>query len=370
MVASGATAGSYSLQVTNLGSYSDAISSDILTKVTNPASQNISTSGAYTLTVTNGTGTPVNTQISFSGGNLNVLAQAITQSGAGVQATVVNVGTNSVPDYRLSLQSSQLGPVTMQLNDGKNNMMAASGATGTLAQYSVNGSQVQSDSDTVTLAPGVTLVLTGSDSSATSTVSVAANPSTIGTALQTFISTYNAAMTELSNNRGQTDVALHGESIVYQLTNALQNVANYGAGTGGISSLAALGVTFSDTTGQLSLNASIFNSATSGQSDALMQFLGSVTGGGFLQTATNAMTNLMDPSSGVLTQDLHTTQSQITALNTQMTAKEAALTLLQANLTQQMAAADATIYSLQQQATELQSMFTAIEASQMQSAMA
>ena len=53
-----------------------------------------------------------------------------------------------------------------------------------------------------------------------------------------------------------------------------------------------------------------------------------------------------------------------------MTAKEAALTLLQANLTQQMAAADATIYSLQQQATELQSMFTAIEASQMQSAMA
>ena len=117
---------------------------------------------------------------------------------------MVNVGGNSAPDYRLSLQSSQLGPVTMQLNDGTNNLLSPTGATGQLAQYTVNGKQVQSDSDTVTLAPGVTVELTGSNPMASSTVTVAADPSGVGTALQSFVTAYNAAMSELNNNRGQT----------------------------------------------------------------------------------------------------------------------------------------------------------------------
>ncbi len=362
----GATAGSYTLEVTNLGSYSNALSNDGLTTVTNPATQDISASSAYTLTVTNGTAAPVTTPVSFSGGSLNVLAQAINQSGAGVQATVVDVGSNSAPDYRLSLQSDQLGPVTMQLNDGTSNLMTATGATGTLAEYSVNGKSVESDSQTVTLAPGVTVQLTGSDSDASSTVTVAADPSGIATALQSFVSAYNSAITELNNNRGQTDVALAGESIVYKLTDDLQGLGNYSAGSGNISSLTALGVNFSDTTGQLSFDQATFDAATTGQTTALTQFLGSATGGGFLQTATNALTGMLDPTDGVITQAISTTSSQITATNSQITAKEAAVTLLQANLTQQMAASDALIYSLQQQSSLLEGMFTAEQASQMQ----
>ncbi len=49
MLTSTATAGSYTLQVTNLGSYSDALSNNGLTKVTDPSSQNISSSSSYTL---------------------------------------------------------------------------------------------------------------------------------------------------------------------------------------------------------------------------------------------------------------------------------------------------------------------------------
>ena len=120
----------------------------------------------------------------------------------------------------------------MQLSGGSTSLVSASGAPGVLAKYTVSGKQISSNSDTVTLAPGVTLQLTGSDSSGPSTVTVAADPSSVGTALQTLVSKYNAAITELNNNRGKTDVALAGASIVYKLTNDLQGLANYSTGSG------------------------------------------------------------------------------------------------------------------------------------------
>jgi len=360
-----ATAGSYSLEVDKLGSYSNALSNDGLTTVTDPTSQDVSASDSYTLTVTNGAGLPVPTSIPFSGGSLNGLAQAINDASVGVQATVVDVGSNTAPDYRLSLQSDQLGPVTMQLYDGSQNLMTASGDAGVLAQYSINGQTVSSDSDTVTLAPGLTVQLTGTDAGNPATVTVAADPSGVGSALQSLVSTYNTAMTELGNNRGQTDVALAGQSIVYQLTENLQSLANYSTGSGNITSLAALGVTFDDTTGQLSFDQSTFDAATTGQTAALAQFLGSAANGGFLQTATNTMTSILDPTTGVLTQDITSTQANIASTNTQITTKQAQVTQLQSNLTQQMAAADAMIYDLEQQASQMQDMFTAEQDSEM-----
>ncbi|HXM42070.1 MAG TPA: flagellar filament capping protein FliD [Bryobacteraceae bacterium] len=367
-VGSAATAGSYSLAVDSLGSYSNALSDDGLTTVTDPTSQNISSSASFTLSVTTGaassTNPPVVTSIAYSGGNLNGLAQAINDQDAGVQATVVDVGSNSAPDYRLSLQSDSLGDVTMQLNDGSQDLETASGVTGTVAEYSINGQPVSSDSDTVTLAPGLTVLLTGTNSSP-ATVTVAADPSGVGSALQSLVSAYNTANTELANNRGQTDVALAGQSIVYELTEGLQSLANFPGGSGNISSLAALGVSFSDTTGQLSFDQSTFDAATTGQTAALTQFLGTAAGGGYLEAATNTMTGIMDPTTGILPQDIASIQANIASTNTQITTQQTQVTQMQSNLTQQMAAADASIYDLQQQASEMQDMFTAEQDSEM-----
>jgi flagellar hook-associated protein 2 len=360
-----ATAGSYSLEVDKLGSYSNSLSNDNLATVTDPSSQDISASASYTLSVGIGSATPVDTPIPYSGGSLNGLAQAINDSGAGVQATVVDVGSNTAPDYRLSLQSDQLGAVTMQLNDGSTDLITPSGDPGIPAQYIINGQSVTSNSDTVTLAPGLTVQLTGTDVGNPATVTVAADPSGVGSAMQSLVSAYNTAMTELGNNRGQTDLALAGQSIVYQLTESLQGLANYSTGSGNISSLATLGVTFDDTTGQLSFDQSTFDAATTGQLTALTQFLGSASSGGFLQAATNTMADILDPTTGLLTQDITSTQANITSTNTQITAKEAQVTQLQSNLTQQMATADAMIYDLEQQASEMQDMFTAEQDSEM-----
>jgi len=358
---SGATAGSYTLAVSSLGSQSDALSNDGLTTVTDPTSQNISASGSYTLTVGDAT-TPIT--LSGANTNLNGLAQAINNADADVQATVVNVGSNSAPDYRLSLQSNQLGPVTMQLNVGTQPLLETSGAAGTLAQYSIDGKAISSNSDTVTLAPGLTAQLTSTNSSP-ATITVAANPTGIGNAFQSFVSSYNSAITELGKNIGQSGGALAGDSIVYQLTDALQGLANYSSGSGNISSMAALGLSFNDTTGQLSFNQSTFDSATSGQTDALTAFLGSATGGGFLETATNALTSIEDPTTGTLSNEITSIQSDITSTNSQISNETAQVSQLQANLTQQMSAADSLIYEMQQQSTQIDGIFTAEQDSEM-----
>jgi len=199
-------------------------------------------------------------------------------------------------------------------------------------------------------------------------VTVAANPSSVANDLQSFVSAYDTAMTELGKNRGQSGGALAGDSIVYELTDALQGLANYSIGDGAVNSLATLGVTFNDTTGQLSFDQSTFDSATSGHTDALTQFLGSATGGGFLETATNTLTGLLDPASGTLTAEINSKQSNITSTNAQIASEQDQVNQLQTNLTQQMASADSMIYELQQQATQIQGIFTAEQDSEIESA--
>jgi flagellar hook-associated protein 2 len=355
-IASNATVGTYSLEVDNLGSYSNAMSVGTLPAVTDPSSQNISTSNSFTLTLN---GTTMLPPIQPAGNNLDALAQAINNAAQGVQATVVNVGSNSSPSYKLSLQSADFGNVSMQLNDGSSDLLASTGSPGQPVQYVVNGQPVTGDSRAITLAPGLTVNLTGTNVGSPTTVSVAPDTSGISSALQNFVSTYNTAMAELGTNRGQNTGALGGQSIVYDLANALQGVANYAGGGSQISSLAAVGVSFDDTTGQLSFDPTTFNSITSGQTNALATFLGSATGGGFLESATNALTSVEDPTTGILSADISTTQKSITNTNLQITNQQNQVNLLQASLTTQMSAADAMIYSLQQQNTYFQQMFTA-----------
>ena len=94
---------------------------------------------------------------------MNALAQAINSSGAGVSATVLNLGSPSAPDYHLSLQSTALGNIAIQLNDGTQDLLTTL-STGTPAQYQVNGqpsTPISSDSSTVTLAPGSAVNLAG-----------------------------------------------------------------------------------------------------------------------------------------------------------------------------------------------------------------
>ena len=351
--------GSYSVHVTSMGAYATSTSNDGLTTVSDPNSGNISDATSYTLTVGNNSYT-----ITPSGNTLEDLADALSVSGQ-VQATLVNIGAPSSPNYRLSLEGTQLGDLPIQLtaNDGTGKdqpLLTAETPPGSAAEYQVNGqpaTPIQTSTPTVTIAPGVSVTLLAAG---TATVSVNASTAALSNAFSQLASAYNNAMSDINQNRGQSGGALAGDSLVMTLEDTLQRIAGYSTGNSGLSSLTSLGFSF-DESGVLSFNPSAFATATSGQMTQLENFLGSSTTGGFLQAATNALTGIEDPTDGILPQDLNSLSNQITAKNQAMSDKQDQVNQLQTNLTQQMAMADASIAGMEQQLQSLQGYFQALQ---------
>jgi flagellar hook-associated protein 2 len=354
-VSSGVMAGTYSLTVNKTGANTNTISNDTgLDTVTDPSSENLSTSTAFTLVVNS-----TSYKISDSAGTLDGLANAIDASGANVQATVVNVGSSSSPAYRLSVQSKDFAPDTVQLTDNGNNnadMLTQLGSVGSYVQYSVNGEpSVNSSSQTLTLSPGLTVNVAGTGSA---TITVAQNGDSIASALSSFATAYNAALAEVNKNRGQSGGALTGDSTVFSLTEALNDIGDYtGASNTSVISLADLGLTF-DKSGNLDFNQSTFDQAASSNMTDVLNFLGSASGDtGFLGDANSILTGINDPVSGLLATETLNLSTENTGLNDQIATDQTNIAQLQANLQAQMAAADASISTLEQQANYLQTMF-------------
>jgi len=295
--------------------------------------------------------------ITNAAGTLNGLANAINGSGANVQATVVNVGSPTSPDYRLSVQSLNYAPDTVQLNDNGNGnaplMTQLSG--GAYVQYQVNGeASVNSSTRTLTPSTGLTVNVLGTG---TTTVTVTQNGNGIANTLASFANAYNTAVDELAKNRGQNGGALSGDSTVYSLTELLSNISSYNGSSGSINSLSNLGITF-DQNGHLNFDQTVFATATASNLTDVTNFLGSVAGGnGFLGTASSILTGISDPNTGVLPQASQNLSTEISGIGNQIVEDQTKVTLLQQTLTAQMAAADAAIATLEQQASYLQMMF-------------
>lgn len=352
--AAGALSGSYTIQVDDIGSSTTTLSPAGLTTVTDPTTGNISTATSFTLTV-NG----ASTTITPTGTSLESLADAINSAGVGVQATIVNVGSSASPDYRLAVTSNNLGGDSITLSDGTNSLLDTL-STGADAEYKVNGSttDVQSTSSQVTLSPGLTVNLLAQTSSPV-TITVANSYSSLQSALSSFVTDYNSAVTALQQNVGQGGGALTGDSLIYTLSNVLDQIANYtGSGSGSVGSLSDLGVSL-QVTGQLSFDQATFAGAS--QSD-ISNFLGSIESStGFLNTASSDLDSVTDPTNGLFSAESSSIQSQITSDNNEIANDQARVTALQTSLQAQLSQADAAIATLQQQDTYLQQLFNAEE---------
>jgi flagellar hook-associated protein 2 len=334
--------GSYTIQVLNPGSSSSALSNAGPTPVTDPSSQNISSSTSFTLTVGSNTYT-----ITPGGQSLNALAESINSSGAPVQATVINLGSPSAPDYRLALQDTNLGSDALQLNDGTNNLLTTT-ATGTNASYTVNGQPpggISSNSRTVTIAPGLNVSL---EKAGTSTVTVAGNTTSISNSLNAFVTAYNAVVAEVQKQHGQNAGPLVGDSSVLAMESSLRQLADYSGSSGSINSLSQLGLQFTKT-GTLTFDPTALSGLSSQQISDAISFLGDPNAGGYLQFATNTLNSLMDPTTGLLPTEQQSLQAQSTKEAQAINDAQDRVTQLGNNLMAQMAAADALISKLQSQ---------------------
>jgi flagellar hook-associated protein 2 len=347
--AAGTLPGTYSVEVSELGSAASAISGAGSPPVTDPTTGSISSSLNYTLTVN---GTPQT--LTLTSDTLDSLATAINDANAGASATIVNLGSNSSPDYRLAVTSTELGQDTIQLNDGTNDLLT-SAQPGADTQYSVNGNStvLTSSSDQITLAPGLTATLVSASPGNPVTITVAANENNLSSALSSFATAYNAAVTAVANERGQSGGALAGQSLVYTLGDTLSQIAEYSTGSGAVQDLSDLGLDL-DSTGNLTFDSTQFSSLSSA---GIQQYLGGLTSGGFLQMANNALDAVADPTSGAIVEQYNSIGSEITNDDTQISNDQTQVSTIQTNLQAQLSAADAAIAVLEQQQTFYSNLF-------------
>jgi flagellar hook-associated protein 2 len=200
------------------------------------------------------------------------------------------------------------------------------------AKLTINGLAVTSASNTVQgAAQGVTLNLA---TTGTSTVSVAINTSAMATAVQSFVTSYNTLQStaaQLSSYDASSKSAgvLLGDSTLRVVENQLRSVINTpqtGAGTGGLTNLTQIGISF-NADGTMALNSSKLNSALASNRTGVAQLLSGTDGksgygnqlsaaaSGFVSTtgALTSATNGVNATLKSLATVYTNTQAQITA---------------------------------------------------------
>jgi flagellar hook-associated protein 2 len=228
-------------------------------------------------------------------------------------------------------------------------------AAGAPASYKVNGygSWITSNSDTVTLAPGVTANLTGTNVGSPATITVQQDTSALQNAIQTFAKYYNAAVDQINASYGSNANALQGDSILFSAQSALRAMTGYSGANG--SGLGYLGLDL-DKAGHLTFNASEFQASTAQGTDGVLQFLGDSTTG-FIQAATSAVQGLEDPVNGFMKMEEQQISTNLLNLNNQINDEVDKVNAFQQNLLEQLSQSDAAIYQLESQATFFQGLF-------------
>ena len=273
------------------------------------------------------------------------LADAINSSGAGVTASVL---TTSSGNY-LSVSSNSTGATTLQLFDGA----TATGTDvltntnqGTNAVFQLNGiNVVQSGNVVNNVIPGLTFTLLAPSSSSV-TLSLASDPSQLSSALQDFVTNYNALQTEIQSQTGTSGGALAGNTVLNQIRNTLRQLTSYTTSTGTVQSLADLGIEFSST-GVATLNSTTFSALSSSQISDAFQYLGSATSG--LGRFSASLAQFSDPVNGLIQSEMSGLTQTDQHLQTQMSALNTRISAMQTALTAQLEAADAMQNQLQTQ---------------------
>ena len=290
------------------------------------------------------------------------VAAAINATAGGkVRASVVNVGSSSTPDWRISLQGAALGDAPVDLLDGGVSLQTKQ-VTGRPAQYVVDhsGVTVSSTSRAVVIADGLTVNLLTSNPGNPAEITVTRSTSALSDALATFASAYNDAGSAIATQQDPATGALSGQAVMYGLRRALSGMATYESPGNGFGGLADLGVMLGSD-GKMTYNPLALMSADVFNAAGVTAFLGSEAGGGFLQAASNMMTQLEDPATGSVKAAEAAYTAQMAGIDQRVADKQDQVDQLQQRLQEQMSAADAAIASMEQQYNYLYGMFQAMQ---------
>lgn len=345
LVVTANSTGATTLRLNDLKSPSDLVTNTgtgtetSLTTYADPASTPVSSSGYVNLVVRSKT---YNLNISTSN-NLNGVAQAINNAGAGVTATINNGS--------LSIATNDNSAATIQLNDMTPSNLISNTNQGSNADFFLNNIEVTRSTNTISdVISGMSFTLnnTTSSSNPSVTLSVSTDAGQLSSALQTLVTNYNSLVDQVHQQQGQSGGALVGDSLIWQIGNDMQQLATYWnpSSSSSVHSLSDLGVEF-DNTGKMSFNQNTFNSLSQTQISDAFKFLGSSSSG--LGALANNFTQITDPIEGLIQMQLTDYQNQDTSLTNQIATLTAQAAAAQNALTAKVQAADALVARLQSQ---------------------
>jgi flagellar hook-associated protein 2 len=364
---SAATAGSYNVQVGQLATAEQLASSPF-------ASGSTAVVGTGTLALTAGSST-VNVTIDSSNSTLAGIRDAINTAAAtlGLQATIVQ----TVGGARLLLSSSHTGAantikVTSSGGDGGLSQLTYDpSGTKNLTQLSapqdatltIDGLAVTSASNSVTGAiDGVTLTLVSAKPGVNVPLNVSLDTTSASSAVQNFVKQYNALEQTIANLRSYdptTQVAgpLLGDATLLNVSSQLsRGVYNTVPGlSGNYTSLASIGVT-TNADGTLALDQSKLSAALTADPTSVGKIFGSANG--VAARLSTYVTQEADSTSdiGARTTSLNNSQKN---LQTQTTALDARMAIIQARYQAQFSALDTLLSQMQQTSTFLTQQFAA-----------
>ncbi|MGF6779516.1 flagellar filament capping protein FliD [Paraburkholderia sp. GAS334] len=346
----GAAAGNYTVNVTKIATAN---------KISSQAFTSSDTIGAGTLTIGLGSTGTMSVNVT-SGQSLSDIASSINTSATnpGVTASVITAADGQ----HLVVSSTQTGAantVSVTAGGSLNSKLNSTGYTqvtaGQDAQFSIDGNNITSASNTVTGAlTGVTLNLTAAAIGTPQTVTIAADTASTTTAITNFVSAYNNYIATAKSYSSYDSTAasgsqagpLLGDAMLNQINNGLGTLISSGVTTGGSTySLSAIGIDLQPD-GTLVADSTKLQTALTSNSSTVAALFNTTNGIG--QTL-NTFVNTYVQSSGTLDQrtaslnsDLKNLADQATALtdyqntltsqyNAQFTALNTLMTQMQSN---------------------------------------
>ncbi len=361
------TAGSYNVVVSALAQ-SEQLLSNAFADGANSAV------GTGTLSLSLG-GTSFQVTIDSSNDTLADIADAINSASGnpGITASVLQ-GTDGA---YLVLSSSLTGAAnTIQVTetdsgDGLAALTYGSGSTNYSVQsqaqdasYSIAGVSGTSASNTVTGAlSGVTINLLGTTGSGGATLSLSNGTSTIESNISSFVSAYNTLLSTF-NSLGSYDASTSTagpmmgsgllENIESQTNQALYSIVNTGSSV--YNSLASIGIT-TNSDGTLSVNSATLANALSSDFSAVSQLFSSTSG---VAATLNTQITADLASGGSIPDESQTLTTQQNNLTTQSDQLNSQMSALSASLTEQYAALNTLLSSLQTTSSYLTQQFATL----------
>ncbi len=298
---------------------------------------------------------------------ISSVLQAINDSAAGVTATF------DASNNQIQLTNKSTGNVGITMQDVTGTFLAATGLSGghlvqgTDLEYTVNGGGTQtSHSNTIDAgSAGITGLSVTALGKGTASITVGSDTSSIATAIQSFVTDYNAAQnyissqitTTTSSTGTATPGTLTGDINVEGIADQLRQLTDAAPSglTGAVQSLNDLGIASNGSDNTLAVNTTTLNSALTANLSAIQQLFTDPTNG--LATTLNSYLTNTTGAKGVLATQEASFTTQSTQIGTSITNLQNQITQNETNLQNEFVAMESAISTINTQKQYLTDFF-------------